>query len=277
MFDLPLRPRLDWQFQYLEEDHDDGEKTFLGETGRYNGEDIIDIIVRQPAAARFICRHLYTFFVADEPQVPAWETVPPRDPEAINTLMEAFTTSGYDIRSVLRVLFNSDSFKNARFEKVKSPTELIIGAARLAGTHRSPAMNHNPLSAAGLNMGQQLLDPPSVEGWHTGNEWLTTGSLVDRVNFAAEQFGDAQNPGVAAIVDRIQARGTDPSPESVVDACLDLMGPIAVSDLTRRELGARTGALGEIRFGSADESRSSAEKIKTILQLIVATREYQLA
>ena len=269
--------RLDWQFQYLEEDHDDGEKTFLGETGRYNGEDIIDIIVRQPAAARFICRHLYTFFVADEPQVPAWETVGPRDPEAIDTLVDTFTTSGYDIRSVLRVLFNSDSFKNARFEKVKSPTELIIGAARIAGTHRSPVMNHNPLSVAGLNMGQQLLDPPSVEGWHTGNEWLTTGSLVDRVNFAAEQFGDAQNPGVAAIVDRIQARGTDPSPESVVDACLDLMGPIAVSDLTRRELGARTGALGEIRFGSADESRSSTEKIKTILQLIVATREYQLA
>ena len=269
--------RLDWQFQYLEEDHDDGEKTFLGETGRFNGEDIIDIIVRQPAAARFICRHLYTFFVADEPQVPAWETVGPRDPEAIDTLVDTFTTSGYDIRSVLRVLFNSDSFKNARFEKVKSPTELIIGAARIAGTHRSPVMNHNPLSVAGLNMGQQLLDPPSVEGWHTGNEWLTTGSLVDRVNFAAEQFGDPQNPGVVAIVDRIKAQGTDPSPESVVDACLDLMGPITVSDVTKRELAAQAGALGEIRFGSEEEARSSTEKIKTILQLIVATREYQLA
>ena len=269
--------RLDWQFQYVEEDHDDGEKTFLGETGRFNGEDIIDVIVRQPAAARFICRHLYSFFVADEPQVPAWETVPPRDPKAIDTLMEAFTASGYDIRSVLRLLFNSEFFKNARFQKVKSPTELIIGAARLAGTHRHVAMNHNTLSVAGLNMGQQLLDPPSVEGWHTGNEWLTTGSLVERVNFAAEQFGDPQNLGVVAIVDRIKAQGSEQAPEGVVDACLELIGPISVSEVTRQELDAQARAFGEIRFGSEEEVRSSAEKITTILQLIVATREYQLA
>ncbi len=269
--------RLDWQFQYLEEDHDDGEKTFLGETGRLNGEDIIDIIVRQPAAARFVCRHLYTFFVADEPQVPAWETVPPRDPKAIDTLMEAFTASGYDIRSVLRVLFNSDFFKDATFAKVKSPTELIIGAARVAGTHRSAAMTHDTLSVTGFNMGQQLLDPPSVEGWHTGNEWLTTGSLVERVNFATEQFGNTRNPGVAAIVDRIMTQRKDHSPESLVDACLDLMGPISVSEGTRQELVAQARVVGEIRFRTEEEVLSTAEKIKAILQLIVATREYQLA
>ena len=65
-------------FEYREDDHDDGVKTFLGETGRFNGEDIIDIIVKQPATARFISRHLYNFFVADEPPVPCLE----RDPSA---------------------------------------------------------------------------------------------------------------------------------------------------------------------------------------------------
>ena len=62
-------------FEYLPEDHDDGEKTFLGHTGNLNGEDIIDIIVKQPATARFIARHLYNFFVEDEPQVPSWSEV----------------------------------------------------------------------------------------------------------------------------------------------------------------------------------------------------------
>ena len=62
--------------------HDFGEKEFLGRKGHFNGEDIIDIIVRQPATPRFIARHMYTFFVADEPQVPAWRIVPPRDPAA---------------------------------------------------------------------------------------------------------------------------------------------------------------------------------------------------
>ena len=113
--------RWDWEFEYLEEDHDDGEKTFLGHTGNFDGEDIIDIIVQQPACHRFVARHLYNFFVADEPQVPAWQTTPPQDPEAIDTLAKAFVDSQYDMRSVLRVLFLSDFFKNARFAKIKSP------------------------------------------------------------------------------------------------------------------------------------------------------------
>ena len=69
------------------EDHDDGEKTFLGHTGNFNGEDIIRIICGQESTARFISRHLYHFFVADEPPVPAWPYTPPRDPEAIEILV----------------------------------------------------------------------------------------------------------------------------------------------------------------------------------------------
>jgi uncharacterized protein (DUF1800 family) len=64
--------RYNWGFEYREEDHDDGEKTFLGYAGNFNGEDIIEIICRQPATARFLSRHLYNFFVADDAQVPSW-------------------------------------------------------------------------------------------------------------------------------------------------------------------------------------------------------------
>ena len=66
------------EFVFVEDDHDNSIKTFLGETGNFNGEDIIDIIVKQPATARFLARHMYNFFVADEPQVPAWKDTPPR-------------------------------------------------------------------------------------------------------------------------------------------------------------------------------------------------------
>ena len=112
--------RTDFQFEYKDDDHDDGEKTFLGETKAFTGEEIIDRICQHPATARFIARHLYSFFVADEAQVAAWQIVPPQDPHAIETLMDAFTKSGYEIRSVLRVLFNSDFFKKASFKRVKS-------------------------------------------------------------------------------------------------------------------------------------------------------------
>ena len=119
---LPRGPigRHDWFFEYRDEDHDDGEKTFLGVTGNLNGEDIIRIICDQPATSRFVARHLYNFFVADEAQVPAWSVTPPRDPAAIDLLSTTLVHSNYDIRSTLRVLFHSDFFREARFARMKS-------------------------------------------------------------------------------------------------------------------------------------------------------------
>ena len=269
--------RIDWQFLFSEDDHDYDEKTFLGQTGAFNGEDIIDIICREPATSRFIARHLYNFFVADEPQVPAWQTVPPRDPEAVNALVDAFVKYDGDIRSVLRVLFNSDFFKNATFAKVKSPTELVVGTLRLAGEYQIPTVDDVSIARANTVMGQTLLDPPSVEGWHTGMEWIETGSLVNRVNFAAEQLEDVDKPGIKSIINRIRSRGDRLSPEGLVDGCLDLMGPLTVSEITRNELLDHAFAGGDIRFGPEDGDPASADRIKEMMQLIVGTLEYQLA
>ena len=137
---IPLYPNGYYpsNFVFVEEDHDKEEKTFLGETGNFNGEDIIDIIVKQPATARFIARHLYNFFVADEPQVPSWNTVPPQDPELIAAMTDAYTDSGGEIRPILETMFKSDSFKSARLKKVKSPVELISGVIKLVGTFQEP-------------------------------------------------------------------------------------------------------------------------------------------
>ena len=120
---LPRGPlgRHDWFFEYRPEDHDEEEKTFLGETGNLNGEDIVRIISEHPACAGFIARHLYNFFVADEAQVPAWSVTPPNDPEAVDLLANTLRENGYDMRTTLRVLFNSDFFKNARFAAAEEP------------------------------------------------------------------------------------------------------------------------------------------------------------
>jgi uncharacterized protein (DUF1800 family) len=267
--------RLDWQFEYRADDHDHAEKAFLGHTGPFNGEDVIDIICQQPATARFIARHLYNFFVADEPQVPAWPRVPPRDAAAIDTLLQAFIDSGYEIRAVLRALFNADFFKHARFTKVKSPTEMVVSTVRLTGGHRFPALNDVELGLETGYMGQQLLDPPSVEGWHTGTEWINTATLMTRVNFAARQFADAEKPGVRAIIEGIRACGPRLSPERLVEACLDLMGPLEVSAKTRQELLAHAAAEGDLHFGA--DATAAAARVTDLLQLLVAMPEYQLA
>jgi uncharacterized protein (DUF1800 family) len=269
--------RLDRQFEYRDDDHDAAEKSFLGHRGAFNGEEIIELICRQPATARFIARHLYNFFVADEPQVPAWQTVPPHDPAAIQTLVDAFGRHAYDIRAVMRVLFTADFFKNARFAKVKSPAELVVGTVRLAGGHRFPEVDDIKLALETGYMGQQLLDPPSVEGWHTGPEWINSATLMSRVNFASQQFSDSNTPGVQLIIERVRASGAKQSPSQVVDTCLELMGPLSVDVRTRQQLIDHIAAAGDIDFATNQASGSAAERIRELLQLIVSTREYQLA
>ncbi len=261
------------EFQFDPNDHDSGEKSFLGETGDLDGGDIIDVICNQPATARFVSRHLYTFFVADEAQVPAWNITPPRDPEAIETLSEAYLSSNYDIRSVLRVLFNSDFFKQAVFKKIKSPTELVVGTSRLVGGYEFPSMSDAGLKSAAITMGQELLEPPSVEGWHTGDEWINTASLVNRVNFASEQFQDTGRPGVQSITSKIQAQGADRTTEELVDACLDLIGPLEVSEESRAELVERVAAASP---AAGSQGQVSAGRVGMVLQLIGAMPEYQL-
>ena len=264
-----------WRFRYDPADHDDDEKTFLGETGRWNGEGIIDIIVRQPATARFVARHLYNFFVADEPQIPAWKDTPPRDIEAIRTLEAVFTENNHEIRPVMRTLFNSDFFKNARFAKVKSPAEVVIGTMRLVKDHTEVKPGLLPITMEPGYMGQTLLNPPTVEGWHTGREWIDSGTLVERVNFVADQVGNLELPGVKLIVDRMSAGTSSMSPEEFVDGCLDLVGPVEVGNQTRGSLIDHIKKGGELRRASEEERNKFAGRVAQMLQLIVATAEYQ--
>jgi len=253
--------------------HDDGEKTFLGETGNWNGDDIINIIAKQPATARFIARHLYDFFVADEPRVPAWQNTPPQDPEAIKMLEDEYFRSNYDIRSMLRVLFNSDFFKNSRFAKVKSPAETVAGTMRLVGDFTSPKPGLNALAMNIRYMGQDLLNPPTVEGWHTGKEWIDSGSLVERINFTADLVGNINLPGVRTIVNRLSSEGPTVSPERLVDGCLEMLGAYELAEETHRELVALVQSEGELRTDTAE----FATRVGQILQSIVATTEYVFA
>ena len=274
---MPRYPygRHPWHFDYRPEDHDPTEKTFLGHTGNFNGEDIIDIVVRQDACPRFVSRHLYNFFVADEPQVPAWNIEEPRDPEAIKTLSDVFVSSVYEIKPVLTTLFKSDFFKEATYQKVKSPVEVVVGTLRFTGDLQGP----NPrLEAAAKEpgyMGQDILDPPSVEGWHTGKEWINSGALVKRVNFVADRVSNTGLPGVQSIVRRVAAADKMMTADAMLDRCLDQMGPMDVSETTRRELMAHVESEGAVSCGSEEEYTDFSRRVGDLLALIAATREYQ--
>jgi len=221
---MPRYPygRFPWTFEFRPEDHDYREKTFLGQTGKFNGEDIIDITVQRSACQRFLSRHLYSFFVADEPPPPTWHLEPPRNPEAIEALSRDFAKSGYEMKPVLRTLFNSDFFKEAAWHKVKSPIELVVGTLRLTQEMKGPHPCLEAIASEAGYMGQEILAPPSVEGWHTGVEWISSGAHVTRVNFVAGRIGNVQLAGVREIVQRV-ANGTSMTADALVERCLDEM------------------------------------------------------
>ena len=263
--------RISWRFEYRADDHDDGEKTFLGHTGDFNGEDIIRIIADQPATARFIARHMYHFFVADEPPVPSWPYTPPRDPDAVETLAQAYFDSDHSVKAMLETLFHSDFFKaeDIRYEKVKGPAEFVTGVLRLTGEFDRPRREILDRYQQTNFMGQMLTNPPSVEGWRQGVDWIDTGTLIERINFASEQLGDAEKPGVGAMIEGVIARGhAADSPDGLIDACLEQMGGVSVSDDTRAALA---------RAASADQDAPDEERAARLLRLIASTHDFQRA
>ena len=260
-------------FLYNAADHDNGEKTFLGETGNFNGEDIIDIIVKQPATARYLSRHLYNYFVADEAGVPSWMDTPPRDPETIKMLEDEYFRSNYDIRSMLRVLFNSEVFKTTRFARIKGPIDTVIGTLRLVGDWTEPKPGFEAIFEEMKHMGQEILNPPSVEGWHTGREWIDGGTLLRRINFIADHVGDVSYPGIQDIVEKLMAEGPTMSPESLVDGCLRLLGHYEVADETHQMLLEHAQKGGDL----PTDTREFPKQVAKMLQMIVATKEYLYA
>ena len=267
--------RIAWHFKYHPEDHDDGEKEFLGQRGRFNGEDIIHIICQQEATARFISRHLYSFFVSDEPPVPEWRYTPPTNPEAIDELTRVYFDSNYDISAMLKALFNSSYFQSqdSWYSKVKSPVELVAGVLRLTGEFNRPRREIIDRYFQASYMGQFLNNPPSVEGWHQGTDWLDTGTLVERVNFASQQIGDSTKPGIQAMIERIASTPNNvASPENLIRVCLEEMGVISVEEDTMKVL---------IDFASqghdqpVNTSNDGPQKISAALQMVASTKEFQ--
>jgi uncharacterized protein (DUF1800 family) len=270
---IPRLPygRFPWRFEYREEDHDDTEKTFLGHRGNFGGEDIIDIIVKEPATLRFICRHLYDFFVADEVQVPAWTIEPARDEEALDSMMNVMEESDYSIKAVLRLMFNSDFFKEATYSKIKSPAEVVAGTLRLVEDWQMPRPGIKDIGLQPGYMGQSILDPPSVEGWYTGQEWINSGSLLARINFVADRVADTTLSGVQKIIADMKSEGVS-TPEELVEASLEHMGFLELSPETKKQLLEHAKGSGNLDW---NDEATAGTRIGEVLALVGATTEFQ--
>ena len=184
-------------------------------------------------------------------------------------------SSGFDLKPVLREMFNSDYFKESLYQKVKSPAEVVVGTLRLTGDLQGPDPRLTEMGQEPGYMGQSLTDPPSVEGWQTGRNWINSGSVVNRINFAADRVSNIDLPGVQSIISRVAGDCTATTPGALVGRCLDLLGPVEVSEKTRQQLTSHAEEEGAISWDTDEEYATSARRVGDMLALITATTEYQ--
>jgi len=157
------------EFVFRKFQHDDGTKTVLGKTGKFDGEDIINLLLEQKQTAKFICKKVYKYFVND--------TV---DEEKVQLLAEGFYKSGYDIKKLMEDIFTSTWFYDEKNTgtKIKSPIELLAGIRRLLPMEME---NDQAQLLFQKTLGQILFYPPNVAGWPGGKNWIDSSSLMLRL------------------------------------------------------------------------------------------------
>ena len=164
--------RMDQKFVYRPFLHDNGEKTFLGRTGNFDGDDVMAQIVAQPQAARFITAKLWNYFAGQYPS------------NGLNTaLAAAFRANGNNFKPFLRVMFRSEEFYSDDIvrNQVKSPVQWLIGSVRVLECDLPPTLVSWGMTR---QLGQDLFAPPNVKGWDGGVTWITTNTLLARYNDA---------------------------------------------------------------------------------------------
>ncbi len=172
--------RADGTFRFRRRHHDDGVKTVLGQTGRWDGDDVLRILLERPETATYMVTRLWRHFVSDTPDA------------AVVARLAADFRAGYAIRPLMAALLRTDAFWSAREALVKSPVDLIVGTLRSLELR----FGTGALAKLGRRLGQDLFDPPNVKGWPGGTAWITTVTWVDRRLALSRVTGGARTPAL---------------------------------------------------------------------------------
>ena len=236
-------------FVYRKFDHDKDAKHFMGRTGPFDGDDVIEIALQQKQSAKFVAAKLFRFFVFEE-----------MDDTLVEAVGDELRDAKYDLRPLLRTLLTSRAFYGAQSvgAQIKSPVQLVLGTIRLAGLEMPPG---DGVMGTLRQMGQVPFAPPNVRGWPGGRMWINTSTLFVRVNAAARLLdGKLPRTDAAKLIDDAPTR----DPVAVVDYWVDRLVQRPVAAEKKKTLLAAAG------------TAAREQDVRAMVQLIVAMPEYQL-
>jgi hypothetical protein len=245
------------QTEFVGGRHDNGSKTFLGQTGNFNGNDVVNVIYRQPQCATFFATSLLNFFVYNDPE-----------PELVDAVAALIRKNDYDLAPVLSTMLRSNVFFSDRAYRalVKSPAEFVIGAHKALGLKKVDDSAQRAMGA----MGQVLFYPPNVAGWPGGQNWITSQMVIARQNFIAGLVTSqvmAQSSWLPSVPIAAQ-----PAAAALIASILQGdASPLASAQLTGYLNGVGESALGMLSGENRDE------RVRGAAYLTMAMPAFQLA
>lgn len=275
----------DGEFAFLRGRHDFGEKTFLGRSGKFGGEEILDILLEQEATSRFVATKLFEFFVRPNPE-----------PKLVDSLAATLRAHDLDVAAFLGDVLRSREFYSQESQGAlfKSPIEFAVSTVRRLGIKEPP---YAIMVEACERLGQELLNPPNVKGWDGGEAWISASSLLQRANFArvlvlgrdaAPGGGKGGRGGDEMVSPRVRKDLKDFRPElAVADWIAGAQGSrgavarlcdrflaVAPTRATVEDLANYVAPFGDDAFDPADPD--TERLLRDVVHMILCLPEYQL-
>jgi uncharacterized protein (DUF1800 family) len=263
---------------YRPQAFDNGSKTFLGQTGNFGPDDIVDIITKQPASAQYIVRRLFRFFVYPDPS-----------DDDLKPFVDVYQQNDMRIGPVVEAMLRSEVFTSPKAYRaiVKSPTEYAISAIKALELQGSLTQLLSQQGQRGRDggalaaMGQVLFEPPNVAGWPGGTSWLNSATIFAHLNFLntvtggaaiAARPGQQQRPNAAA---RRQPTPTPSAAQAELGTADDALShylPFVVDDGlpddARRVL---------VDYAGGAQAALSPERLRGLVYLVLGSPQFHLS
>ncbi len=263
------------EFAFLPRKHDSGEKTYLGQTGNFNGDQIIDMLCDRPRTAFYITRKIWEWFVFENP-----------DDALVNRFATKFHDSGLNIKLLLRNIMHAPEFYSDRAERgiYKCPVDFCVSTLRQLGVGQivarqiaaSPADGPKRVPAAQLtrtklkDMGMEILFPPDVSGWDGGANWVSTATMVERIEWGSVLFANAGRVNLRYPVAGLL--GNNMTPQGVADKLVSVFDAPLPKDKVRRLVAAAQKV-----SGGTVTPQNAGDTAAMVAKLIFASPEFQFA
>jgi uncharacterized protein (DUF1800 family) len=251
---------------FHKEIHDDGDKTILGNTGKWGADDVADIVLDHhpegPVAAHFVAARLAGFLYRPDPE-----------PAVVEAMAGAFLTSNYDIKAMVKALLLRPEFSDGPGGTIKAPAEYVAGTMRLLHLTAAPTPATQPqprrrefdeMVKACNDMSQELFEPPNVAGWKGGATWANTAATLARYNFAARIGKLVTDNAVRTVLDAAAGQPRDTAP-----LWMHRLGLLSLLPSTET-------ALGRYLDASTAAKTDAGVRTRGVLTLLLASPDFNL-